>query len=386
MNDITQMASTTTIEFSGEAYRNFIKALDNSPYTRETYKNSLSLYLRYRGFNTCEQLLQEDEKIAQAHLVDYVNYMKDESQLSKYTINNRLAAVKKFYEKNQIELKWRFIKDYIGKGGKKKNTNGRGRGRDRPYSKLEIAKMLEAADLRGKIAVLLMFTAGLRVGAITSLNVGDLEKVEKYNLYKLNVYSDDEDAYYISYCTPECSALIDFYLEYRHLHGERPVEDDAPLIRELFDIDDEIRAAKPKRIDTQAFRKMIRIIGLKAGVIERQPVLDGRGERRAVKCTHGLRKAFQTTAINAGMSPLYSEILMGHTSGGLALESYVKPTDEDLLEGNDRMRGYIGIIDQLTISDEHRLKEKVEKLQIEVSKVDGILADLAQMRQQLGLE
>jgi hypothetical protein len=202
----------------------------------------------------------------------------------------------------------------------------------------------------------------------------------------LKVYSDDEDAYYISYCTPECSALIDFYLEYRRLHGERPVEDDAPLIRELFDIDDEIRAAKPKRIDTQAFRKMIRIIGLKAGVIERQPVLDGRGERRAVKCTHGLRKAFQTTAINAGMSPLYSEILMGHTSGGLALESYVKPTDEDLLEGNDRMRGYIGIIDQLTISDEHRLKEKVEKLQIEVSKVDGILADLAQMRQQLGLE
>ena len=114
MNDIIQMASTTTIEFTGEAYRNLIRALDNSPYTRETYKNSLSLYLRYRGFNTCEQLLQEDEKIAQARLVDYVNYMKDESQLSKYTINNRLAAVKKFYEKNQIDLKWRFIKDYIG--------------------------------------------------------------------------------------------------------------------------------------------------------------------------------------------------------------------------------------------------------------------------------
>jgi hypothetical protein len=60
-------------------------------------------------------------------------------------------------EKNQIDLKWRFIKDYIGKGGKKKNTNGRGRGRDRPYSKLVIAKMLEAADLRGKIAVALIF-------------------------------------------------------------------------------------------------------------------------------------------------------------------------------------------------------------------------------------
>jgi hypothetical protein len=56
---------------------------------------------------------------------------------------------------------------------------------------------------------------------------------------------------------------------------------------------------------------MIAHIGVKSGVIERRPVINGRGEIRPVKATHGLRKAFQTTAINAGMSPLYSEILMG---------------------------------------------------------------------------
>lgn len=104
--------------------------------------------------------------------------------------------------------------------------------------------MLDAADLRGKIAILLMFTAGIRVGAITSLKIGDLEKVERYQLYKLHVYSDDEDASYTTYCTPECTAFIDSYLEYRRLHGERPLADDAPLIRELFNIDDEIRAVR----------------------------------------------------------------------------------------------------------------------------------------------
>lgn len=57
-----------------------------------------------------------------------------------------------------------------------------------------------------------------------------------------------------------------------------------------------------------------------------------------------------------------------------------------MLEGDNRHVGYIGIMDQLTISEENRLKKKVETLQIEVSKVDGVLADLAQMRQQLGLE
>jgi integrase len=348
------------ILFTGQAYRNFIQAV-HSPYSRGAYKNSLSLYLRYRGFNTCEQILQEDQKIAQAHLVDYTIYMREELQLTKSTMNNRLAAVKKFFEKNQFELKWKHIKDYIGNGGKRRNR------KDRPYSLLEVQRMVGAADLRGKICILLMFTGGLRVGAITSLKIRDLEKIEKYQLYKLNVYSSDDDASYTSYVTPECTSYIDSYLEFRSLHGERPVKEDAPLIREMFNIHDEIRAARPRAIDTQAFRRMIHMIGLKSGVIERLPVLDGRGERRAVKMTHGLRKAFQTSAINAGMAPLYSEILMGHISGGLALESYLKPSDNDLLEGNDRMIGYIGIIDALSLSDEHKLRREVQTLKVERS-------------------
>jgi integrase len=358
------------ILFTGQAYRNFIQAV-HSPYSRGAYKNSLSLYLRYRGFNTCDQILQEDQKIAQAHLVDYTIYMREELQLSKSTINNRLAAVKKFFEKNQVDLRWKHIKDYIGNGGTRKN-----RKRDRPYTHLEVQRMVDAADLRGKICLLLMFTGGLRVGAITSLKIRDLEKIEKYQLYKLHVYSSDYDSSYTSYVTPECSSYIDSYLEFRSLHGERPVKEDAPLIREMFNIHDEIRAARPRAIDTQAFRRMIHMEGLKSGVIERLPVLDGRGERRAVKMTHGLRKAFQTSAINAGMAPLYSEILMGHISGGLALESYLKPSDNDLLEGNDRMIGYIGIIDALSLSDEHKLRQEVQTLRVEKSNWETMRKDL----------
>jgi hypothetical protein len=81
-----------------------------------------------------------------------------------------------------------------------------------------------------------------------------------------------------------------------------------------------------------------------------------------VKQTHGFRKYWQTAAINAGMAPLYTEFLMGHTSGGLALESYVRPSESDLLEGNDKMIGYVGIIDALTINEENKLRRKVEAL------------------------
>jgi hypothetical protein len=67
--------------------------------------------------------------------------------------------------------------------------------------------------------------------------------------------------------------------------------------------------------------------------------------RRPVKETHGFRKFYQTTAITAGMSPLYAEFLMGHSSGSLALESNVRPSEGDPLEGNHKMFGYIGVMD-----------------------------------------
>jgi integrase len=186
------MAISDQIVFTGQAYRNFIETI-HSPYMRETYRNSLSLYLRYRGFNTCEQLLEGDPKIIQSQLVDYIIYLREELQISQYTINGRIAAVKKFYETNDIELRWSKIKSYIGRGTKRKNR------KDRPYTHAEIAKMLEKADQRGRIAILLMFSAGLRVGAITSLKIRDLEKIEKYQLYKIKVYENDDGEYTTCY-------------------------------------------------------------------------------------------------------------------------------------------------------------------------------------------
>ena len=50
------------------------------------------------------------------------------------------------------------MKSYVGKGKNKKNK------KDRPYTYFEISKMLEKADQRGRIAILLMSSAGIRVG------------------------------------------------------------------------------------------------------------------------------------------------------------------------------------------------------------------------------
>jgi integrase len=277
--------------------------------------------------------------------------LREERKLVGGSINTVMATIRKFYDINDIELRWKKIKMYVGKG---KGNNKK----DRPYSHQEIARMLEKADQRARIAILLMYSSGMRVGALPSLKIRNLQKIDKYNLYRITVY-EGQDEEYITFCTPECTAAIDSYLEYRQRHGEHPLREDAPLIREEFDINDEIHANRPRELSVQSFRMMIKNTGHRSGVIEKHALSKGaRPERRPVKETHGYRKAFQTTAITTGMNPLFSELLMGHKSGGLALESYVRPTEGDLLEGNDRMLGYISIISALTINEEHKLRRE----------------------------
>jgi hypothetical protein len=43
-----------------------------------------------------------------------------------------------------------------------------------------------------------------------------------------------------------------------------------------------------------------------------------------------------------------------------------------LLEGNDKMIGYIGVMDALTISNEFRLTREVQTLRIEKSKMERL--------------
>ena len=51
---------------------------------------------------------------------------------------------------------------------------------------------------------------------------------------------------------------------------------------------------------------------------------------------------------------------MGYRSG--LTKSYLKPTDTELLEGNDKALGYVSAINDLTINEEFRLRKKVDEL------------------------
>lgn len=51
--------------------------------------------------------------------------------------------------------------------------------KDRPYTREEIQRLVEIADIRSKAIILFLSSSGMRIGALTHLKIKDLTPVEK---------------------------------------------------------------------------------------------------------------------------------------------------------------------------------------------------------------
>jgi len=162
-------------------------------------------------------------------------------------------------------LNWKKVSSFIGENIKTV--------KDRPYTKEEIRKLLDAAqDRRLKIAILLMCGSGLRIGSLTGLKLQNLQRVSNYGIYQITVYENTKEEYF-TFCTPECASAIDSYLEFRKRNGDR-LRPSEPLLREEFDFNDQIRAASPKTLSTFGLRGRIFRLLVSSGVRERKPQLE----------------------------------------------------------------------------------------------------------------
>jgi hypothetical protein len=181
-------------------------------------------------------------------------------------------------------------------------------------------------------------------------------------------------------------------LDYRKRFGERLFYDQyigkwepkqSPLIREQFDKSDTFACANPRSVTMKTISYIIYKLIYDAGLRQKKVSLEGQhkkvGERHEVMQSHGLRKFFDTQATLAGMSPLYVSILMGHKNG---LEtSYFKPTLNDLLDGSDKMLGYVGVTDAITIAEENKLRREVEHYKVKASQFDSLKAEIDQLKE-----
>lgn len=207
---ITNLSKDKLENQEQEIYFNFINSL-RSPVTKQVYETNIKYYLDFCNFTKLSQLLTIQE--AQKQVIKYIMFLR-EKELATSSINTRLYAIYHFYDMNDIILNRKKINSFKGESTRKVI--------DRAYTYDEIQKILNVSDLRMKVIVLLMASAGLRVGSITALKLRNLEKIE--SCYKVTVYEGSKEQYY-SFCTPESANFINEYLEYRTKNGEKLTEE-----------------------------------------------------------------------------------------------------------------------------------------------------------------
>ena len=110
----------------------------------------------------CNQLfnLSKNNGNIASYLIKFINYQKqriENKEISEGTLCNYIKAIKLFYSMNDVIVNWK----KIGKGIPAERHNAD----DRIPTTEEIAKLLEHADKRIKPIVLIMLSAGIRVGS-----------------------------------------------------------------------------------------------------------------------------------------------------------------------------------------------------------------------------
>jgi hypothetical protein len=335
---------------SSNVWTNFLEGVPN-PHTQEGYVNNVKFFMREMGISTPDELLQGTGEFLEDRIRGFIAKRKPHS--SGVTIYRTICALKLFYDMNRKTLNWKYVRKAIGKS--KKRT-------DKAYTHEQIrAGLAVANNLRVKYETLLLCSSGVREGALPTLNVGNRTKLEsgvgRYVIY------EGYDEEYVTFSTPECEAAADAYLAYRERCGEK-IEAETPLLRQEFDPDIMQIVKRPERITEKSLFDDMVLMMERAGVRKRIRLVEGQQAgaiRHPVKAVHGLRKFYDTQTTLAGISPLWVEMLEGHDIK--LKESYFRPSETDLLEGNDRMHGYLDAIDYLTINEENKLKRKVSVLE-----------------------
>ena len=356
-------------------YRNFIHSI-KTEVSRKMYIKCLKYYMKFLGIETLRELVSRDkpQKIIESDIKDYLIHLRNKKKLPHSTAKTYLAPIRKFYYVNsEYQFKWDLIISYLGNDDTdddSEDVNDANEDQeevmeDRPYTREEIKQIFNAAqDIRVKIIISLLCSGGLRHGVLPNLKLRDLEKIEKYNLYKITAYRKSKKFKYYTFCTPECSTSIDSYLSYRKSQGEI-LNGNSPLIREQFSTKDKLKVKNPRHLTLVTFRTLINDVLTKYTTIRKKLNFDYENRRKEGRnptmLTHGFRKFFTVECTKAGVYPDFIELMLGHKLPGMR-SHYMKPDINTLLEGTKECKGYVTAIDALTINDENRLKKENQEL------------------------
>jgi hypothetical protein len=330
-----------------------------APMTREKYRGRLAKFFDFIGLTegTMEAratvFTEKGKKDSDWVFVSVLRFAQSQKvrvesgQISPATLRNYIKAIKLFCEMNDISIVW------------KKITRGLPKARrfadDRAPSLDEIHKIIEYPDRRIKPIVYTMLSSGIRLDAWNYLrwnHIKPIERESKIVAAKITIYAGDPEEYF-TFITPEAYRALTNWMKFREESGEA-ITPNSWVMRDLWDTKKgciQHFVTIPKKLKATGVKRLVEDALWTQGL--RTKLAEGK-RRHEFQANHGFRKAFKTMCETAGVKPIVTETLMGHSTG--ISDSYYRPTENDLLEE------YLKAADVLTISNENRLKMQVEVL------------------------
>lgn len=241
----------------------------------------------------------------------------------------------------------------------------------RAYTREEIQKLVSLANPRVRVIMYIMLSGGVRVGGLAGLRVKDFSLFDKdYNIGMLHIYANSKKWHYFTLLTPEATAAVQDYLQWRDENGEHPVKPESPLIRDKFDVFTESRI-HPLPTTRDAITSLMRRLVAQAGI--RDPTLAP---------DHSFRHFWVTMMVNADVNEKYKMYWQGLKKNlGLDIR-YFDPKNPDT---HDRMlTEYMKAVDYLTISDTNRVKLENEQLRVKRDEFDELRATVESIKKDKG--
>jgi integrase len=230
-------------------------------------------------------------------LEDFVGELQDRG-LAPSRIANYVKAIKALYRVNGVELRLPY------------SLPRRAVKKDRAPKPEELQRLLDIADLRGKVIIAMLALGGFRIGTLVRLRYRHVREDLEAGRVPIHVHIEAEITKgkyhdYDTFLGEEAAEYLRLYLEARrqgHLHPKIPPEeitDESPIIR------DEMHA-EPRPIGERQLYKVVHALYFKAGLLKRGQ--NGGYELRV----HSLRKYFKTQLLALGVQPDYVDYMMGH--------------------------------------------------------------------------
>jgi hypothetical protein len=202
-----------------------------------------------------------------------------------------------------------------------------------------------------------MASSGIRVDAWDYLKWKHIVPIERNGLViaaKLVVYPGEGDEY-VTFLTSEAYHELEKWKEYR-IHAGEQVNKESWVMRNIWNTKKGYTRgliSAPIKLQSEGVKRLVEDALWTQGL--RKNLEPGR-KRHEFQTDHGFRKWFKTRCELAGMKPINTEKLMGHSTG--ISDSYYRATEDELLED------YLKVADLLTIDKQEKLEKELKKQQL----------------------